>query len=214
MYVCTYVRMYICTYIRTYDYICMYTVYCALYLTHLRIHAVHGFGGRGLGVFGMPLEPDDLLDKKDPFEVSSLVHATADPCSVDRLVRLALQQIRRLGNSESAILLVKHRRLASTRTLENKVAIIQKNERGRMNIVKAALTWVFFSLMNSIGTFWFLRLSVLSVRNFVFFPQKECPWRSRVCFSLPSIYDFTIVALYGSFGHAFCLLVFARALKN
>ena len=115
-------------------------VYCALYLTHIRIHAVHGFGGRGLGVFGMPLEPDDLLDKKDPFEVSSLVHATADPCSVDRLVRLALQQIRRLGSSESAILLVKHRRLASTRTLENKVAIIQKNERGRMNIVKAALT--------------------------------------------------------------------------
>lgn len=24
--------------------------------------------GQGLGVFGMALEPDDLLDKKDPFE--------------------------------------------------------------------------------------------------------------------------------------------------
>lgn len=29
--------------------------------------------GRGLGVFGMPLEPDDLLDKKDPFEASCFV---------------------------------------------------------------------------------------------------------------------------------------------
>eukprot|EP00913_Durusdinium_trenchii_P013528 g12699.t1 len=49
-----------------------------------------------LGVFGMPLEPDDLLDKKDPFEVGL--------------------------------------------TTDQAVAIIQKNERGRMNIVKAA-TW-------------------------------------------------------------------------
>ena len=33
-------------------------------LYHMQTH------GPGLGVFGMPLEPDDLLDKKDPFEAS------------------------------------------------------------------------------------------------------------------------------------------------
>eukprot|EP00434_Breviolum_minutum_P029335 symbB.v1.2.025948.t1/scaffold2552.1/size76460/1 len=53
-----------------------------------------------LGVFGMPLEPDDLLDKKDPFEVGL--------------------------------------------TTDQAVAIIQKNERGRMNIVKADHRVQFF----------------------------------------------------------------------
>lgn len=141
----------------------------------------------------MPLEPDDLLDKKDPFEVPSVVVVPAEGCddcdvrqlsqlepgsfclgSIDCLVRggglpphrlstdspppsgprqvglTTDQAVRGLawsGHSPADWVtrwaMRPGRRRTTGRRADGargrcKVAIIQKNERGRMNIVKAA----------------------------------------------------------------------------
>ena len=67
---------------------------------------------------------------------------TVGPCST---LRLASQQIRQQGSSESEQNMRVH--LCAIRPCSGKVAIIQKNERGRMNIVKAAGTSAFGGLV-------------------------------------------------------------------
>ena len=71
-------------------------------------------------------EPDDLMSKKDPFQVTSLHNGTGD--TRGNLNRSKICSMRAQSLTHEVDL-----------TLEQAIRIIQKNERGRIGIVRAQI---------------------------------------------------------------------------